>query len=366
MKNRSTLALALGLVATWASLAISAPAQIVWDQDYHGKKITCAVSGLRGFGDDCGFKYYDAAFLGTIVSIRELPQDEFQLTVRPTEVFKGEVPSIVTVTTTQGACFPEFVIGEQWIPATRRNEKHKDLTLDFGSPSGPVSKSQNLLSRFRLLARSNDSGLIIGEVSAPSDSESDSNAPVPRADQKIIVRSVPDGIQYIAFTSNDGDFAFEPLPVGKYKIDANTVPGLRSGGDGPTTVEAHECRDYHIAMRMDGTITGKVILPDGDNSRHWNVDAVPLGEDDVSSGFAYTDDAGNFEIHGLSPGRYILGIEVVGVSSRYDLNFGVFAPGVGDRNAAEIVELGKNEKRTGVDIRIPAAAILAPGTTPHR
>lgn len=366
MKSRSTLEFALRIVTACACLAISAPAQILLLQEYRGKQITCGISGLRGFGDDCGFKYYDSAFLGTIVSIRELPQDEFQLVVRPTEVFKSEVPSIVTVTTTQGACFPGFVIGEQWILALRRNEKTKDLTLDFGSPSGPASKEMDLLSRFRLLAKSNDSGLIIGEVTAPSLAETENDSSVPRANQKVLVRSIPEGTQYIAFTNGKGEFAFDPLPVGEYEITADKELGFWNGGGAPTTVEAHECRDYHIEMRMDGTISGRVILPNGDSTRTWGIDAIPLGNEDVSSGSAYTDDEGNFEIHGLSPGRYVIGIEVVGVSSRYDLNFGVFAPGVGDRNAAEVVDLRKNEKRSGVDIRIPAAAIPAPGITPHR
>ena len=53
----------------------------------------------------------------------------------------------------------------------------------------------------------------------------------------------------------------------------------------------------------------------------------------------------------------MIGIEIVGVSSRYDLNFGVYAPGVRDRNAARIIDLGKNEKRDRIDIYLPQEAL---------
>jgi hypothetical protein len=110
-------------------------------------------------------------------------------------------------------------------------------------------------------------------------------------------------------------------------------------------------------MHVDGSVAGSVMLPDGDKSRTWNVEAVPLGAHDTSAASAFTDDEGHFVLRGMKPGRYVIGIEVVGVSSQYDLNFGVYAPGVRNSAAAQIIDLGKGEKRTGVDIHLPAESL---------
>jgi hypothetical protein len=307
--RKSSLALSTFTLLIVALRSISA--QLTWEQDYRGRKISCGVSGLRGFGDPCGFENYDAAFVGRIISSEELPGDEFQLVVSPTEKFKGDLPATVTLRTRSGACMPEFVIGQDWLFSARRDEKSKELLLWFGSPSGPLPASKKNVEQFRLLVGLKDSGLIVGDVSDSSRLDSRE----PRAGQRVVVRSIPAGVEYVEVTDSVGHFEFPPLPVGKYTIDPNTVPSLWSEDGGDTTVRAHECRNYHIDMLMDGSIAGAVILPTGDTSRTWQVEAVPLDQGGSLAASAFTDDTGHFVLRGLSPGRYVIGIEVVGVSS---------------------------------------------------
>jgi hypothetical protein len=71
-------------------------AQIVWDQDYRGKRINCGVSGLSGFGDRCEFQHYDAAIVGGIISSEALPGTNFA---------SGDVPR---------ECPPQFFRGPEW------------------------------------------------------------------------------------------------------------------------------------------------------------------------------------------------------------------------------------------------------------
>ena len=80
-------------------------------------------------------------------------------------------------------------------------------------------------------------------------------------------------------------------------------------------MKVHECRDYHIDLRPYGVITGRVTVNGLKPSQTWNIDAVPVEDDGVDAGSAFTDEEGRFEIHGLSPGRYRIGIEVVGLYS---------------------------------------------------
>jgi hypothetical protein len=338
------------LLITGAKLA---SAQIIWEQDYRGKKISCGVSGLSGFGDSCGFEYDDADFVGKILSYEELPADEFHLTVSPTEIFKGDLPGIVEMSTRSGACMSKFRIGDEWLFAAKRDKQSGELLLWFGSSGGPLPESAKQVDKFRRLARMKDAGLIVGELT------DDSLLGDRRSGQKVVVRSLADGDEHVAITDTDGHFEFPPLPVGRYFIDPNTLSGLWSGDGGETKVEAHECRDYHISMHVDGSIRGSVILPNGDTSRTWNVDAQPLDAPDTSAASAFTDSDGHFELHGLKSGQYVIGIEVAGVSSRYDLNFGVYAPGVRNRIEAQVVRLGTGEKRENVDIHLPAESLKA-------
>jgi len=340
--------------ALWLGASKPISAQITWEQEYRGKTVSCGVSGMMGFGDDCGFENYDAAFVGKILSDDELPGDEFRLAVSPTEIFKGDLPAVVKITTRSGACMPEIRIGDEWLFSVKRDKESGEFLQWFGS-GGPLAKSQKQVDKFRLLAHLNDSGVVAGEIS------DESLLGTRRAGQKVAVRSIADGGQHIAVSDAEGHFEFPPLPAGRYFIDPNTVPGMWSRDGGETTVAAHECRDYHIGMRVDGSVGGSVILPNGDTSRTWNIDAVPLDNSGSSAASAFTDTAGHFELRGLKKGRYLIGIEVVGVSSRYDLNFGVYAPGVRNRAAAQIIDLGNGEKRTGVDIHIPENALKVSG-----
>src|SRR5215469_14134190 len=106
----------LSLALSTLTMLIVAPsfmsAQSTSEEETVRKLLSCGVfSHLSGFGDSCGFDYYDAAFVARIISTKELPGNEFQLVVSPTEIFKGDLPDIVTLTTRSGACLPEFVIG---------------------------------------------------------------------------------------------------------------------------------------------------------------------------------------------------------------------------------------------------------------
>jgi hypothetical protein len=351
MRFRFHFRAALALVWLFLLLALTASAQIMWEQEYRGKTIGCAVSGLHGFGDSCGFEYYDAAFVGRILSYEELPGDEFRLVVSPTEVFNGELPATVKLTTRSGACMPEFIVGQQWLFSAKHDKKPGEFVLWFGSPGGPLPKSEEQVEHFRRLAQLKNSGLIVGDVTDATQGNDHG------AGHKVIVRGVDDGVEHVTFTNTNGHFEFPPLLAGKYMIGANTIPGLWVGDGGATTVEAHGCRNYQFSMQADGSIAGSVILPDGDTTRTWNIDAVAVDDTGSSASSAFTDDAGHFQLRGLSPGRYLIGIEVVGTASRYDLNFGVYAPGVRDRVAAVVIDLGKNEKRTGVDIHLPNGAL---------
>src|ERR1700733_14770298 len=76
---------------------------------------SCALSGLKGMGSDCGTKYDEMVFTAEILSIGPAPNDEFRLTVRPKTIFKGTPTLGMEILTTQRRCLPEMKIGESWL-----------------------------------------------------------------------------------------------------------------------------------------------------------------------------------------------------------------------------------------------------------
>jgi hypothetical protein len=341
------------LTAMTPLFSLNASAQIVMMQEVNGKWIGCASSGLRGYGDSCGGEYYDSVFIGTVVAVKESGDGEKLLTLRPEEIFRGTVGNEITAVTSQGECLPEIHNGDEWLFSLQRDSETKKLLVSYGTLSGPVSGEKLMIDRLRRLKGMDNSGMVIGEVKVSATDE-------PSAGHSVILRRLSDGVEYKAGSDGKGDFEFPQIPVGEYDLVANAEPNLWSGDGGHTTVKAHECRDYHIELRQNGSIGGTVKVINGDNTRTWNVYAISADSpsadphNEVSKSSAFTDDEGHFELKGLSPGRYLIGIEIVGVSSRYDLKHGLYEPGVTDFHRALVVELKAGEKVESIDIRIPA------------
>jgi len=334
-----------------------ASAQITMLQTYQGKTIWCSRSGLRGIGDSCGAEHFEDVFVGIVVSVQEVSENELRLTLRPEEVFRGKLPGDVSVVTSQGHCLDEIHPGDHWLFSLQRDGETKQLLLGYGSPSGPVAQAKDMIDRLRRLVRMTGEGLVIGDVSAPSRKAKNylyiPSGNAPSSNHTVVMRRISDGVEYKAVTDHSGHFEFSPLPVGDYDLIANSEPNLWSGDGGPTTVQAQECRDYHIDLKPDGSISGFVMLPHGENRGRWIVRAFSL-EEEVKSD-ASTDGSGHFELRGLSPGRYLVVVD--GAASWPAVKFDVYAPGVSNRDKAFVVELGKGQKQEGIDIQIPAEAI---------
>jgi hypothetical protein len=68
---------------------------------------------------------------------------------------------------------------------------------------------------------------------------------------------------------------------------------------------------------------------------------------------AFADELGRFEVKALHPGRYLVGVGIQGQPNSAEWRSRVYYPGVRDLNLAVIIDLGRAEKRTGVDFQLP-------------
>lgn len=310
---------------------------------HDGKTYACERSGLMFSGNSCGTQNYDEVVAGTILSVAPVSDREINFALKPEEIFKGEAAQRIDITTRQGFCFPDLRPGDRWLLYLVRDKETDTLTLAYGSGSGPVAQEKASLDRLRQLSKFRGSGMIAGEV--------DKSDGGPRAHHPIVVRRIPGGAQYTAFTNKDGKFEFPPLPAGRYNLNPNTVPGLKATWSGEITVEARQCANYFISIEVDGRISGIVRNGDGTPQESVEVEAVSADAPDNPGGSAITNEKGHYEIRGLDAGKYFVGL---GIADAVDGNNALYAPGVKDRKRAATVTLGQAERHAGIDIRVPS------------
>lgn len=338
------------LAATTLSLSSCLSAQLVELRDYHGKQISCVQSGLRSFAMPCGSSGgYDYVFVGLVLSGTEIADDEKQLVLVPEEVFRGGPISELTVTTNQGKCLPEILPGERWLFYLRRDTQTNALLLAYGSPSELLAEAQKDVAMLRRQAQMSGFGIVKGHVQRPVwDDEDNSEKFLDVANHKIIATRVRNGTKYTALTDNNGSYEFEPLPSGEYDLSANTVKGLWSE-EGRTDVHSHSCSYVEFELHPDGMISGHIRNARGKPFKDAYVEVIPASTD--GGGGATADKNGYFEVRGLRPGRYLVGVNI---APQLPGELLVYYPGVWKKDLAGIIEIGQAEKRTNLDFQIPA------------
>lgn len=207
-------------------------------------------------------------------------------------------------------------------------------------------------------------------------------APLHRATVEITLEG-RDDVRGQAGTEGDGQFLLRALPAGRYRIGV-TRPGyapMNYGARRPNapgqiiTLGANEAKSgLLIRMSAFGAVSGTVsgLPPDAMNVQ---VVATPARSvEGMRGAFAArggsVDRQGEYRIHGLLPGRYLLQLnytapppqELFPPGARIDLNrrHSTFYPSTLNREEAQIVEIGSGQEVTGFDIGVqrPDPAIL--------
>lgn len=270
----------------------------------------------------------------------------------PEEVFSGRVAGLLSVTTKQGECFGDFQAGDKWLFYLRQDTKTKSLLLDYASPTRPIADAQAQVDVLRRLARMNDSGIIMGQVTGPIWNENKWETSVPVPDHKIIAKQQASGREYAAFTGVDGQYEFEPLPSGEYQISADTAEGLFAEQRN-AAIRPQSCSSVSFELQPDGIISGQVTTADGKAAKYVQVAIVPVSAGNLQFTSSLTDELGRFEVKALHPGRYLVGIGIQAHPGSADWRSRIYYPGVRDRNLAVLIDLGRAEKRANLDFQLP-------------
>jgi hypothetical protein len=354
MKVHAVTILVLGLVLFGVERRLSS--QVVEMREDKGKTISCGRSGLSAFDGSCPLDddEYTYIFTGTVLSAKDISDSDKRLEVTPHEIFRGAPASELTVVVEQDDCLPELRVGEEWLFYLQSDKQAHSLALAYGSLSKPIAEAQQEISTLRRMIAMSDSGLIVGNVSHNVRDDSDRRkwtVAEPIANYRVSAVRESDGAEYSAISDNDGNYEFEPLPIGSYTLSANTQAGLWAPEWG-ATIRPRSCQAYQFALRTDGRISGHLRAADGKPfAEHPWVNVV--AEDGSYSDLAYLDDQGRFEARGLPPGRYVIGVGITARHNTAEWRARVYYPGVRSKDEAIVVELGTAERHTNVDFRVP-------------
>jgi hypothetical protein len=348
-------------------------AQITELREYHGKHIqepiviggqafiACTRSGLFSFEMPCGLEsWYEDIFVGTVLSVSDTEGSERVLSIAPLEkvlsitpeeIFSGNPPDQLKVTTSQGDCLGDITPGDKWLFYLRRDTKTGTLKLAYGSPSGPVADEEETISLLRRLIKMTDAGVIRGYVVHPVRGADHTETQTHPSNHKIVAKRVEDGKDYVAFTNQDGAYEFALLPAGSYDLSANTTEGLWAE-EGRVRVQPRGCSSVKFELSPDSSISGFVTNANGKPLKYASIEIGPL-DGQPRWGLTTADEHGFFEVKGLEPGRYLVGIDIQDNQAGLRPRAKAYFPGVRDRDLAVAIALGQGEKRTHIDFSLP-------------
>lgn len=166
-------------------------------------------------------------------------------------------------------------------------------------------------------------------------------------------------------TDAAGSFEFTGLAPGSYALAASrdgfTMPAVRASKlPRVMLASGEEKRDIVIRLMPLGAIAGRILDEDGDPIRRVEVQVMvwqytAAGRQLARRGSSMTDDAGEYRIYDLPPGRYYVKAgspESMGGLPAEELYAAWYYPGTADPTAASTIEVGAGQTRQGINLTL--------------
>jgi protocatechuate 3,4-dioxygenase beta subunit len=160
--------------------------------------------------------------------------------------------------------------------------------------------------------------------------------------------------KYSVVTDEGGEFEIPKVQPGVYHVSADLPDTLRMSEDENIAVFPHGCMSAYLLAVNNSSISGQITLPPGVKVNGALVRAVNLSS--YSDGIANADSQGRYEMVGLEPGEYVIGIIKDPALRIGALITTTYFPGTANlQEAKKFVIIGPN-RFTNVDIKVPAAS----------
>ncbi|HKP73883.1 MAG TPA: carboxypeptidase-like regulatory domain-containing protein, partial [Pyrinomonadaceae bacterium] len=312
----------------------------------------------------------DVVFAGTVVGTSEIatePANYKRRLVRFSveQSYRGGAGAFVEVVTGRGGgdCGYGFKQGGQYLVYARRNEHDRKLYTGICTRTRRLAEADADLAFFRGLATAEAAGSVFGTVVKRNYEWKEGEEPFkPVANAELSVEG--ETARYELKSDAEGNFRFERLAPGTYKVKLRLPPGLTYGEEDETTrtvgydveVSARGCAEADFHLVADGRVGGHVVDASARPAANLRLEMRGATSDarNVNT-FLYTDTnaEGAFEFKRVPPGDYWFGVRLLSSSGGEIAPYPrTYFPGVTARAQASVVSLKEGERRSGLEFRL--------------
>jgi len=324
----------------------------------------------------------EAVFVGRVVAITDLPADgpplregeirqprAVRVDFAEVDAYRGPRSPLLSIVTgsASATCGYRFTRGERYVVYARKSEDAAaSLETSICSRTRPLAEAAEDLTFLRRLetrapARARVSGTITHWERDLATGQPLEIGPVP--DVLVTVRGSSTSFQ----GTTDEQGRYEVLvPPGQYEVNASLPPpfaALRQP-QSLTLPDPRACFVADFGVNFAGRISGLARLASGEPAAGVAVHVMAASDVGKTGNLqtlrATSDAGGRFEFTDVSPGRYVVGIDLTRAMNA-DLVFPpTYHPGTGDAASATVVQLEGGEQRELEPL------VLPPARRPHQ
>jgi hypothetical protein len=326
-----------------------------------------------GSGPPCeGFFQVTAVFAGTV---RSITPAGVQATWGPTArvefgdaiTYRGGDATTQSVVTSvdSASCGYAFKVGERYVVYASRFKPDEPLRVVICSRTRPIAEAGEDLAFFKSLSNSPIGSRVFGSIThmEPNLARRATRHYGPVANVRVTLRS-PTAAR-TATTDAAGRYDLPGLAPAIYQLMVEPPPEF-SAVDLKKTIhldDSRGCAEANFVLRFDGRVGGSIRGPGGGPVANVRVQMMPIEYVDSTEVpetiDATTDAAGRFAFAQVSPGRYVLGVDLFRVGELLPdptVAFPVtYHPGTPDPLRATVIDMRGGELHDLGPMTLPPA-----------
>lgn len=323
-------------------------------------------------GPPCqSFFQVQAVFAGTVKSVAPTPRvpmalENVRVEFEDATPFRGVEGASHTVFTASdsAACGYTFKPGERYVVYAYRSKPGEPLRTGICSRTRPIAEAGDDLLFFKSLLDASKGARVFGRVvhNEPGTMFRGGQTHGPIAHVWLTLQS--GSATYRAATDADGRYEFSDVPPATYELKIEPPIGLtpyQRDTETLTLAERHSCAERNRTLRFDSRVRGSIRGPTSQPIAGVRVQMMRIEYVDntrlIETSDVTTDAQGVFEFGEVSPGDYVLGVDLY---RRFDLTreggpvFGpTYHPGTRDSRSATIIRIRGGERQEVAPMTLP-------------
>lgn len=251
-----------------------------------------------------------------------------------------------------GDCGYGFEIGRQYLVYAYQDDSSR-LVTGICSRTRPASEAEPDFAFFRDLSKAEPGGTLFGEIKLQRHTDVGYES-IPLKDVKLLLAGP--GKDYEATTDEKGTYKVSGAKPGTYRVTVELPEGTSiHQPEQQVEVSDRGCAQASFWLEPDTRVTGKVVDAARVPAAEVLMELVPVPDTPNGSRYSVTTDTeGRYEMKLVQPGRYFLGVRIVGSAGATYVPFPqTYYPGVSDESGATIITLNEGQHFQARDLVLP-------------